>query len=126
MGRPSRTVTISIPPELADRIDRAAEAEGCTRSELLREEQPWGSRSCGLPRSLHVSSKADAGTVSVPWNPSMERETVLLVAIVMLSLAAFSVGVSGFVLLARDRRLRRTFPPVALGAAGHHEVPEER
>ncbi|MBA3763983.1 MAG: hypothetical protein H0X05_00550 [Actinobacteria bacterium] len=56
----------------------------------------------------------------------MERETVLLVAIVMLSLAAFSVGVSGFVLLARDRRLRRPFPPVALGAAGHHEVPEER
>ncbi|MBA3763982.1 MAG: ribbon-helix-helix protein, CopG family [Actinobacteria bacterium] len=42
MGRPSRTVTISIPPELADRIDRAAEAEGRTRSELLREGTALG------------------------------------------------------------------------------------
>jgi hypothetical protein len=56
----------------------------------------------------------------------MDRETVLLVAIVMLAVAAFAVGASGFVLLGRDRRLRHSIPPVATGAAGHHEVPEER
>jgi len=35
--RPSRTVTISLPPELARRAERAARAEGRTRSELYRE-----------------------------------------------------------------------------------------
>jgi len=33
----ARTVTISVPPELAREIDRAAEAEGRSRSELYRE-----------------------------------------------------------------------------------------
>jgi hypothetical protein len=56
----------------------------------------------------------------------MDRETLLLFAIVMLAVAAISVGVSGFVLLARDRKLRHSLAPVANGAAGHHEVPEER
>jgi hypothetical protein len=56
----------------------------------------------------------------------MDRETLVLVAIVMLSVAAFSVGVSGFVLLARDRRLRQSATPAATAVAGHHEVPEER
>jgi CopG family transcriptional regulator/antitoxin EndoAI len=32
-----RTVTISLPPELAAQVDAAAEAEGRTRSELFRE-----------------------------------------------------------------------------------------
>jgi CopG family transcriptional regulator/antitoxin EndoAI len=32
-----RTVTISLPPELARKVDRAARAEGRTRSELFRE-----------------------------------------------------------------------------------------
>jgi hypothetical protein len=51
----------------------------------------------------------------------MDRETLLLVAIVMLTVAALAVGVSGWVLLARDRRLRHS-----LAAASHPEVPEER
>ena len=55
----------------------------------------------------------------------MDRETLLLVAIVMLTVAAFAVGVSGWILLARDRRLRHSLSPAATGA-GHHEVPEER
>ena len=50
----------------------------------------------------------------------MDRETLLLVAVVMLAVAAFAVGVSGWVLLARDRTLRRS------PAASHPEVPEER
>ncbi|MGH2529769.1 MAG: CopG family ribbon-helix-helix protein [Actinomycetota bacterium] len=35
--RPPRTVTISLPPELARRVDRVARAEGRSRSELFRE-----------------------------------------------------------------------------------------
>ena len=54
----------------------------------------------------------------------MDRETPLLVAVVMLSLAALAVGVSGWILLARDRRLRRdALAPAAV--VGHPEVPEE-
>lgn len=37
MGRTGRTVTISITLELAEQIDRAADEEGRTRSELFRE-----------------------------------------------------------------------------------------
>ena len=53
----------------------------------------------------------------------MDRETLLLVAIVMLTAAAFAVGVSGWILLARDRRSRLA---LTSPAAGHPEVPEER
>jgi hypothetical protein len=53
----------------------------------------------------------------------MSRETALLVAIVMLSLAALTVGVSGWILLARDRRLSRAATETP--AANHHEVAEE-
>ncbi len=35
--RHSRTVTMSLPPELADEMDRLAASERRTRSELLRE-----------------------------------------------------------------------------------------
>jgi hypothetical protein len=56
----------------------------------------------------------------------MDRETLLLVAIVMLAVAAVAVGVSGFVLLARDRKLRHSLAPVTSGAAAHPEAPEER
>ena len=56
----------------------------------------------------------------------MDRETLLLVAIVMLAVAAFAVGLSGFLLLVRDRRLRHSTDPVATGAEGHLEVPKER
>lgn len=33
----ARTVTISVPPDLASEVDRQAEAEGRSRSELYRE-----------------------------------------------------------------------------------------
>ena len=35
--RPARTVTISLPPELARRAEQAARTEGRSRSELFRE-----------------------------------------------------------------------------------------
>ncbi|MGH8907472.1 MAG: CopG family ribbon-helix-helix protein [Egibacteraceae bacterium] len=34
--RPTRTITISLPPDLAADVDREADAEGLTRSELTR------------------------------------------------------------------------------------------
>lgn len=34
--RPTRTITISLPPDLAAEVDREADAEGLTRSELTR------------------------------------------------------------------------------------------
>jgi hypothetical protein len=49
----------------------------------------------------------------------MDRETLLLVAIVMLAVAAFAVGLSGWVLLSRDRKLRSS-----LAATSDPEVPE--
>ena len=56
----------------------------------------------------------------------MDRETLLLVAIVMLAVAAIAVGVSGLVLLARDRKMRHSLAPAGSGPAAHPEVPEER
>ena len=35
--RPSQTFTVSLPPELAEQVDRLAAAEHRTRSELFRE-----------------------------------------------------------------------------------------
>lgn len=35
--RPSRTVTVSLPPELAREVDSAARKEGRSRSEMFRE-----------------------------------------------------------------------------------------
>ncbi len=35
--RTTGTVTISLPPDLASEVDRLADAEGMTRSELLRQ-----------------------------------------------------------------------------------------
>ncbi len=37
MAETPRTVTISVPPDLARAVDEQAEAEGRTRSELYRE-----------------------------------------------------------------------------------------
>lgn len=37
MADPARTVTISIPPDLAREVDEQAEVEGRSRSELYRE-----------------------------------------------------------------------------------------
>ena len=48
MARTSRTITFSLPPELADRVDDILKQEGRTRSALLRtalrryiEEREW-------------------------------------------------------------------------------------
>ncbi|MHB1324828.1 MAG: CopG family ribbon-helix-helix protein [Thermoleophilia bacterium] len=37
MARESKIITISLPPELAEEIDRLAAAENRSRSEMLRE-----------------------------------------------------------------------------------------
>lgn len=37
MARTTRTVTLSLPPEMADKIEELMKKEGRTRSELLRE-----------------------------------------------------------------------------------------
>jgi CopG family transcriptional regulator / antitoxin EndoAI len=37
MGRTTRTITISLPPEMEARIDELRRSEGRTRSELVRE-----------------------------------------------------------------------------------------
>ena len=37
MVRTTTTVTFSLPPELAERVDRLVEDEGRTRSEVVRE-----------------------------------------------------------------------------------------
>ena len=48
MARTTRTITFSLPPEMADRVDQVMAQEGRTRSELLRdallryiEESEW-------------------------------------------------------------------------------------
>jgi CopG family transcriptional regulator/antitoxin EndoAI len=37
MSRTSRTITFSLPPEMADKMEDVTKEEGRTRSELLRE-----------------------------------------------------------------------------------------
>ena len=37
MARTTKTITLSLPPEMADKIDKLMKEEGRTRSELLRE-----------------------------------------------------------------------------------------
>ena len=37
MPRTTRTITFSLPPEMADRLDEAMQQEGRSRSEFLRE-----------------------------------------------------------------------------------------
>ena len=37
MGRTSKTITLSLPPEMVDKIEELMKEEGRTRSELLRE-----------------------------------------------------------------------------------------
>ena len=48
MARTSKTITLSLPPDMVDKIDQLMREEGRTRSELLREalrryaeEQEW-------------------------------------------------------------------------------------
>jgi hypothetical protein len=53
----------------------------------------------------------------------MDRQTTFLLALGMLIAAALSVGVSGWVLFARDRALVRLGHPVSTGPqdSQHHE-----
>lgn len=37
MSRSTRTITFSLPPDMADRIEEAIQQQGCSRSEFLRE-----------------------------------------------------------------------------------------
>lgn len=37
MGRTTKTITFSLPPEMAGQVEKVMQAEGRTRSELLRE-----------------------------------------------------------------------------------------
>jgi hypothetical protein len=46
----------------------------------------------------------------------MDRDATLLLALVSLAVAAFAIGVSGWILWSRDHRL---------AALAHHEVAEE-
>jgi hypothetical protein len=56
----------------------------------------------------------------------MDRESLLILAVSMLIAAAAVVGISGWVLFARDRRLAKVVP-ATMGAGGAHpEAPEER
>jgi hypothetical protein len=63
--------------------------------------------------------RADAFIVPVPLNPSMDRQTTLLLALGFLIAAALVVGVSGWLLLARDRRYARAL------SVSHQEATEE-
>lgn len=54
----------------------------------------------------------------------MDRETLLLLALGMLIAAALAVGVCGWLLFARDRRLSKTAHALA-GDASHHEAAGE-
>lgn len=37
MPRTTRTITFSLPPAMADRVDQVMKQQGCSRSEFLRE-----------------------------------------------------------------------------------------
>ena len=48
MPRTTRTITFSLPPEMAERVNEVMKRQGCSRSEFLREavlryieEQEW-------------------------------------------------------------------------------------
>ncbi len=56
----------------------------------------------------------------------MDRETLLLLAFGMLIAAALVVGVSGWVLFARDRRLSKAVGVTAGATGSHPEAHEER
>ena len=74
--RPSQTFTVSLPPELAEEVDRLAAAEHRTRSELFREafrrylasQERWdrifrlgeaSARQAGLQTSAQVDRAVD-------------------------------------------------------------------
>ena len=70
--------------------------------------------------------RADAFIVRVPLEPSMDRQTTLLLALGFLIAAALVVGVSGWLLLARDRRYARSsMRPAGATNVSHHEATEE-
>ena len=78
-------------------------------------------------RRIHQSlGRADAFIVPVPLEPSMDRQTTLLLALGFLIAASLVVGVSGWLLLARDRRYARSsMHPAGASDVSHHEATEE-
>jgi len=56
----------------------------------------------------------------------MDRQSLLLVAVSTLIVAATAVGISGWVLFLRDRRLVRPAPATVGAGATHPEAHEER
>ena len=56
----------------------------------------------------------------------MDRQSLLLAAVSTLIVAATAVGISGWVLYLRDRRLARPEPSSAGTGAAHPEAHEER
>jgi CopG family transcriptional regulator/antitoxin EndoAI len=83
--RPSKTLTISLPRDLADEVDRRARAEHRTRSELFREafrryvasEERWerildyGARTAqgrGLGTETEIDAAVDTAVLEVRRN----------------------------------------------------------
>ena len=46
MPRNTRTITFSLPPDMADRVDKAIQQQGRSRSEFLREAVPRYMEEC--------------------------------------------------------------------------------
>jgi hypothetical protein len=55
----------------------------------------------------------------------MDRQTTLLLALGLLIAASLTVGVSGWILLVRDRRYAKAAPVAGAGDARHPEAIEE-
>ena len=49
MPRTTRTITFSLPPEMAELLDEAMQGQGRSRSEFLREVEPWNATHQNIP-----------------------------------------------------------------------------
>ncbi len=57
MPRTTRTVTFSLPPELADRMDEMTEKRGQSRSSLIREATVRYLEECEWQELLHYEER---------------------------------------------------------------------
>jgi metal-responsive CopG/Arc/MetJ family transcriptional regulator len=90
MGRTARTVTVSLPPQLARKVDRLAKQEGRTRSELFRaaitsyieRRERWDEltslartrvKALGLSEEDMLESIMDERRKRRQWNPTDHR-----------------------------------------------------